>query len=139
MTNQQRALNLIISIAEGSLIPAERIPEVQAMLDDAETRGRKRPGTVKKFHPDECLWKQKFERLAQAMDDLKFDIVNGGWDVAENRAWDATDEIFVSFALDVCDDEGMAIEKWGEGRYDVYRLHRRAEDPESSNPPGDCL
>jgi hypothetical protein len=41
MTNRERATNLIASIAMGSLIPAERIPEVEIMLAQAEARGRK--------------------------------------------------------------------------------------------------
>lgn len=82
---------------------------------------------------DEAMWKQRFERLAQAMDDLKYTIANEGFERCESRAWEPMDQVFVSFGLDVCDSEDKAIELYGEGNYDVYRLERLAPEPQANN------
>lgn len=72
------------------------------------------------------LWKQRFERLASMMDDMKHTIANEGLETADSRAWDAPEKIYVSFCFDVCDNEAHAIEQWGEDNYDVYTLERKS-------------
>lgn len=79
-----------------------------------------------KPHPDEALWKNRFERLAQFMDDAKFDIQSEGFDRCNDRAWDPPETICVSFAFDVVSDEEKAIELYGADNYDVYTLTRRS-------------
>lgn len=76
-------------------------------------------------HPDEALWKQRFEMLVARIDDLKLEVRRGDFEKNEERAWDSCEVIYVSFCWDVVSEEAKAIELFGEGNYDTYYLGKR--------------
>lgn len=77
----------------------------------------------------EVLWKQRFESLCQEMEDIKRHAAVQELEVSDTRAWDAPEEVYVSFQFDVVGIEKKAIELWGDGKYDVYKLVRAGETP----------
>lgn len=77
---------------------------------------------------DGALWKQRYERLKQFIEDAHIEIENSDLEVSTTRAWDPPQILYVSFSYEVCDNEEHARETFGEGNYDVYRLERKGRD-----------
>lgn len=75
-----------------------------------------------------ALWKQRFDMLKIELADLVMMAERGVYEKSENRAWDPEPEIFVSFGCDVVGVEEKAIEMFGAGKYDVYRLERKENE-----------
>jgi hypothetical protein len=74
------------------------------------------------------LWKQRYEKLKQFMADAEYEIRNEKLEVSNTRDWDAAEFIYVSFSNDVCDSEDHAIDHYGKGKFDVYKLHRKGDE-----------
>lgn len=105
----------------------ERAVYDQAIRDVLES------STVPKLrrpHPDEALWKDKFEKLVQFMADAEHDIRREGFDRCDDRGWDAAPQIYVSFGLDVCDSFAHAVKAFGEGKFDRYALIETGDNPQ---------
>src|SRR5574343_874635 len=86
----------------------------------------RRPKSHGVYDAPAALWKRRYEDLKQFMADAEHEISKMQFEKTEERAWDPPDTIYVSFAFDVCDSEEHAIENFGEGNYDVYRLEKRS-------------
>lgn len=75
-----------------------------------------------------ALWKQRFDMLKIELADMVMMAERGSYEKCDSRAWDPDDLIFVSFAYDVVSGEEKAIEMFGAGKYDVYRLERKGDE-----------
>lgn len=77
------------------------------------------------MNKENILWKRKFECLVARLDDIKIEVDRATFENAHCRVWEVMETIYVSFELDICDSEERAIEFFGEGNYDVYKLERK--------------
>ena len=82
--------------------------------------------TMKSPHPDEAVWKARYEALKQFMADAEHEIRDEKISAPDSRAWDPPEEIFVSFAFDVCSDREHALKHFGANNFDVYQLKIRS-------------
>lgn len=77
----------------------------------------------------ELYWKQKYSLLLARLEDIRLDVENHQIEREENRVWELSELIYVGFNSDIISvSEKKAKEIFGEGRYDIYRLWKSAED-----------
>lgn len=81
----------------------------------------------RKYTISELVWKNRFEVLINELNDIEIRVKNMNLHRMEKRLLEDADEIYVSFGYDVvATSEEEAIKNFGEGNYDVYRIHKRS-------------
>lgn len=90
---------------------------------------RKANEKLKNFDEREILWKQRFETLVSRLEDIKIEVERETLETSSRRAFVVSDRIYLSFLGDVVSsNEETAIEFFGEGNYDTYKLEKTGRD-----------
>jgi len=87
--------------------------------------------TVGEFH-----WENRFRALASDIQDLARKREIEAHTPAVRRCWDPPTQLYYSFCGSACDSEQHAIEHFGKGNYDIYRLEKYSpKDMEGEEKP----
>lgn len=78
----------------------------------------------------EIIWKQRYEKLKADICDLVESVDGSQLEKMDHRVHCCMEYIYVSYDLDVVHFEKKAIELWGPGKYDIYRLWKSGDGEE---------